>query len=73
MATIILDPDELQALTDRSQHRAQRRILDALGITSRTRPDGSLVVLRAHVEEVLGLSSGGKVPESPEPNWSACA
>lgn len=70
---MILTEDDLVLLTGKQQHRAQRRILDALGVTSRVRPDGSLVVLCAHVEEVLGLSSGGKVPKLPEPNWEACA
>ncbi len=70
---MILTEEDLVTLTGKQQHRAQRRILDALGIISRVRPDGSLVVLRAHVEEVLGLSDSGKVPKSPEPNWSACA
>jgi len=67
---MFLSPEELAELTRKTQHRAQKRVLDALGVTSRVRPDGSLVVSRAHVEEVLGTKNGAKVHEI-EPNWEA--
>lgn len=69
---IVLDRDELIELTGRTAHNAQRRVLDALGIISRTRPDGSLVVLRATAEGMLGLGNSAIVkPKRTEPNWEA--
>jgi hypothetical protein len=41
-------------LTGRKQRLSQVMVLRALGLTHKVRPDGSLVVLRAHVEHELG-------------------
>lgn len=49
-----LDDSELEALTRRQRRPAQSRVLSFLGIEHKPRPDGSLVVLRAHVEKILG-------------------
>jgi hypothetical protein len=43
---VLLSSAELVALTERTRRRAQRRVLDALGISYRLRPDGTIVVLR---------------------------
>ena len=69
---MILSPDELLELTGKKQHRAQKRVLTALGIESRQRPDTSLVVSRTAVEEMLGVGKSAKV-RTIEPNWAACA
>lgn len=45
-----LSPDELVALTGKSKPSAQARELEHLGIPHKPRRDGSLVVLRVHVE-----------------------
>jgi hypothetical protein len=45
-----LSPDELAALTGKSKPSAQARELEHLGIPFKSRRDGSLVVLRVHVE-----------------------
>lgn len=47
---MILTPEELIALTGRKYAPAQARELDFLGIPHRPRRDGSLVVLKIHVE-----------------------
>lgn len=47
---LCLTPAELCNLTRRVRHAAQARELNAMGIPYRTRRDGSLVVLRIHVE-----------------------
>lgn len=69
--SMILDSDEVAELTARVQHAAQSRVLRAMGIEHRARPDGSLAVLRSHAEEVMsgGKHSRRKKPE-PEINWS---
>lgn len=47
---MLLTPDELRELTGLMRPKAQARQLDHLGIPYRTRSDGTLVVLRAHLE-----------------------
>jgi hypothetical protein len=49
---MILTASDLIDLTGRQRPRWQARVLDHLGIPYRSRPDGSLVVLRAHVEHL---------------------
>jgi len=67
-ATLILTAEEIATLTGRKRKDAQARVLNHLGIEHRKRPDGSLVVLRSHVEQSTG--SHGTMKD-PEPNWSA--
>lgn len=57
---MILSPDELVTLTARQRKSAQARVLAAIGVPYRRRPDGSLVV---HSEDVLGEP---RVPSIPE-------
>lgn len=47
---MILTPRELANLTQRTRSYAQARVLDYMAIPYRRRPDGSLVVLRAHLD-----------------------
>lgn len=47
---IVLSPEELIELTKKERPSAQARVLEHLGIPLRARPDGTLVVLRVHVE-----------------------
>ena len=59
---MVLTPDDLVALTAKVRCSAQRRVLEALGIPHKVRPDGSLVVLRVAVEVALGhVGSGAPV------------
>lgn len=69
---MFLDSSEVKELTARVQHAAQAKVLRAMGIDHKTRPDGTIAVLRSHVEQALG----GGVPAArkkapPEPNWGA--
>ena len=68
---MFLTPEEIAQLTGRVQRRAQRTVLNALGVVHKVRPDGSLVVLRAHVEKELGggATTGGHAEF--EPDWSS--
>jgi hypothetical protein len=59
---MILTPDELAELTARTRPRAQAEVLAALGIPYRTRPDGTLVVLRQVVLAVLGAQQERRGP-----------
>lgn len=66
---MLLTAEEVRELTGMQRPSAQARALQGMGIECRRRPDGSVVVLRAVVEAVLG---GGMVQprveaEIPEP------
>ena len=52
--SMFLTVDEVRELTGRQRRQAQGETLRALGIEHRVRPDGSVLVLRAHVEHQLG-------------------
>lgn len=69
---MFLSEDEIQYLTGKKRRSSQRPILNSMGITHKVRPDGSLVVLRSHVEAVLGGQAlTQQKREEPEPNWDA--
>jgi len=51
---VILSPDELIEITGKSRPKAQAAVLAALGIPAKSRPDGSLVVLRVAAQVALG-------------------
>jgi hypothetical protein len=68
---MFLTAEELTELTNRIHRRAQRTVLNFMGIEHKVRPDGSVLVLRSHVEKQMG---GGTTPSSKrkhEPNWGA--
>jgi hypothetical protein len=69
---MFLDPDEVRGLTGLRRPRAQARALAGMGIDSRINAKSDVVVLRAHVEHILGM----KAPARPKardvlPNWEA--
>jgi hypothetical protein len=68
---MFLTADELKEMTKRTQHRAQVQVLRALGIEHKVRPDGSVLVLRSHVEKQLGGGVTSTSMRKREPNWSA--
>ena len=71
--TTFLRTSELISLTDRTRHDAQVRALRFMGIEHRVRPDGSIVVLRAHIHYAFGVGDRVKNSEKNEiePNWDA--
>ena len=71
-AWMFLEDDDIEKLTRRVRRAAQRRVLTAMGIEHRPRPDGSLVVLRSHVEKLLdGALANAKITvKNNEPDWS---
>ena len=70
---MFLNREELIELTGRRVKSAQVRVLRYMGIEHRIRPDGSVAVLKAHVEQVLGISQTTERyrREQVEPNWDA--
>ena len=70
---MFLTKDELASLTGRTRSDAQIRVLRFMGIEHKVRPDGSVAVLRGHVEKSLGGSNIELPQRTYEPNWSAFA
>lgn len=70
---MFLTQDEIAELTNRVQRKSQRAVLNALGIVYKVRPDGSLIVARAHAEKEFGVLEDRKKPKEKEPNWGALA
>jgi hypothetical protein len=63
---VLLTEAQIRELTDRRHHDAQQRALDRMGIPYRVRPDGSLVVLRAVVELLIGMPAANIAEPEPE-------
>jgi hypothetical protein len=71
MDSMFLTKDELTYLTGRRQRRSQAQALRSMGIEHRIRPDGHIVVLRRHVEQLFGFGAERRSASEPIPNWSA--
>ena len=63
--------DDLVQLTGKKRHSTQRAELNKLGIVHKVRSDGSLLVLRSHVEQLLGGNATPAKKPEPVPNWDA--
>lgn len=72
MTDTFLSYEEIQALTQRKVRTAQVRVLKAMGIEHRVRPDGSVAILRAHITKVFdGSTETKKQTKHAVPNWDA--
>lgn len=70
--SIFLSLTEVIDLTHRRTRNSQVSALRQMGIDHKVRPDGSLVVLRAHIEKTFGATlATGKIKKKSEPDWSA--
>lgn len=54
--TTFLTPEDIATLTGRQRGDAQVRALKFMGVEHRVRPDGKVIVLRAHIESVFGIA-----------------
>lgn len=68
---MFLTVEEVRDLTGKVRNHSQVAALRHMGIEHRVRPDGSVAVLRAHVETSLGLLNQKRIIGAAEPNWSA--
>ncbi|MDH3468550.1 MAG: DUF4224 domain-containing protein [Gammaproteobacteria bacterium] len=68
---ILLTREELAEITGYSRSTSQAAWFLNNGISHRTRGDGSIVVLRKHFEEEMGLLSGSKSANALEPDFSS--
>jgi len=68
---MFLSKFEIETLTGRVRKDAQVRVLRFMGIEHRVRPDGTVAVLRSHVERALGGHINVDKKAEIEPNWGA--
>jgi hypothetical protein len=69
---MFLTDDELFELTRHRRRTAQMRALRYMGIEHRQRPDGSLAVLKSHIEKQFdGREQSSRMQKRIEPNYSA--
>jgi len=70
MDEMFLDDDEVRSMTHRVQRAAQAKMLRSMGIAFKQRADGTLAVLRAHVEKEFGAGAERKSKAKEfQPNW----
>jgi hypothetical protein len=68
--SMFLNNDEVFDLTGRRQRASQAQMLRAMGIEHKIRPDGRVIVLRRHVEQLLGIKAERRAKAAFEPDWS---
>ena len=69
---MILTAEELAELTGRTRRSSQIEALRFMGIEHKIRPDGTVAVLKAHIEQTFGVrESKQKQAKIIEPNWAA--
>lgn len=69
---MFLTDAELHELTGRQRRDAQVKMLLYMGIDHRVRADGTVVVLKSHIDKVFGGVAEQTVKvKRVEPNWAA--
>lgn len=66
---MFLSHDELIGLTGKSQRAAQIRVLRYMGIEHRRRPDGSVAVLKSHIDKELDGNQTQTLLQKRQPEW----
>ena len=70
---MFLSAEDLTMLTGFKRRSAQVEALRFMGIEHRVRPDGTVVVLRAHVERILGEALHSKTTRKTAPRLELVA
>lgn len=69
--SLVLSDAELVELTRKQRAGAQVRALRHLGIDHKRRADGSVLVIRSHLEVLQKATDSSKMlPKRTEPDWS---
>lgn len=68
---MFLNDNEIIDLTNKRMRSSQIKALRGMGIEHKIRPDGSIVVLRNHIENILCGATREKTRIEIQPNWSA--
>lgn len=69
MDCMFLTDQELTELTGKRQNAARIRVLNSMRVQHKIRPDGSIAVLRAHVERIFGEKKSNPKMEW-QPAWN---
>lgn len=68
---LFLDEEEMHELTGRERRDAQVKQLRHMGIEHRVRADGTVAVLKSHIDKTFdGVAEKTIKLEHTEPNWS---
>ena len=67
---MFLDDEEVEMLTGKQRRNAQAKVLCFMGIEHKLRPDGSVAVLRSHVEKLFGENAVATVRRKTAPDFS---
>ncbi|ACU63736.1 DUF4224 domain-containing protein [Chitinophaga pinensis] len=69
---LFLDTEEIIFLTGRKKRNAQVIALRSMGIEHKTRPDGTVIVSRSHIQKLLdGDSVKRRIIKEIQPYWGA--
>jgi len=69
---MMLTESDLRNLTGRRKKSCQIKALRFMGIEHKIRPDGSVAVLKAHIDQSFGVRTPKqKQAKLIEPNWAA--
>lgn len=68
--SMFLTDDELTGLTGKRRQSARIKVLNGMGVQHKMRPDGSVAVLRAHVERLFGEKGGKSKIAEWQPSWA---
>lgn len=70
--SLFLTEEEVVSLTNKVRHFAQAKALKFMGIEHKRRPDGSVAVLREHINKKLGGETSARSRQpSDNINWGA--
>ena len=67
---IVLSPEEIAGITGRKRASAQARVLAAMSISFRLRPDGSILVLEESVRKAVTWKGESLTAPAWEPDFS---
>lgn len=70
MDSMFLTDEELTELTAKRQKAARVRALNSMGVQHKIRPDGSVAVLRSHVERLFGEKASRTTLNEWRPAWN---
>lgn len=70
MEAMFLDDAELTGLTGKRRNDARIRMLNGMGVQHKIRPDGSIAVLRTHVQRVFGEKAASAKIKEWQPAWT---
>lgn len=73
--TTFLEQEEVEQLTNKIRRHSQVKVLRAMGIEHKVRPDGTVAILRTHIEKAFDgdrtASPSSRQRQPTIPNWDA--